>query len=36
MTLFEAADPNPIFARARQRWCNGTRDERTLRLLPAR
>ena len=33
MTLFEAAVPDPVFARALDRWCSGERDSATLRLL---
>jgi uncharacterized protein (DUF1810 family) len=33
LTLFEAAEPRPLFAAALDRWFDGTRDSMTLRLL---
>lgn len=33
LTLFESAEPHPLFAAALDRWFGGVRDELTLRLL---
>lgn len=33
LTLFEAADPAPLFAAAINRWFKGERDEATLQML---
>jgi len=33
LTLFEAVRPSPLLAAALDRWFDGERDDRTLRLL---
>lgn len=33
LTLFEAADGNPLFAASLDRWFGGARDERTAKML---
>ena len=35
LTLFEAAQPHPLFAAAIERWFGGERDPATLSLLSA-